>query len=47
MSLKGLTVWRLWIDSDQTVKAFKILKILHRKRQSVAVRLVEPLSTFD
>ena len=34
--LMALTVWRLWIADDQTVKAFKVLKglkILHRKRQ--------------
>jgi hypothetical protein len=34
--LMALTVWTLWIDSDQAVKDFKVLKIvkiLHRKRQ--------------
>jgi hypothetical protein len=47
--LTSLTVWTLWIDSDQVIKDLNILKdlkILHRKGQSV-VRLIERLSTFD
>jgi hypothetical protein len=48
--LMPLMAWALWIDAYQAVKdvnTLKDLKIFHRKRQSVAVHLIERLSTFD